>query len=91
MHNLHPVMSQALAPLMPRPQPARRTMNHVTSAGKSIKMQQIGGWIDLATYWSGDDGNAWTCHHSTGRWTNNGPVDAFREQFPTRFRGELFA
>lgn len=67
------------------------TTTYRTRDGRQIHMTQIGRWLELASYWRGDDGNVWTCHHGSGAWSNNGPADTFRERFGTGFRGELFA
>lgn len=37
-------------------------------------MTLIGYWIDLAAYYRGSDGNAWSYQ---SRWTNCGPVAEF--------------
>jgi hypothetical protein len=67
-----------------------RTTEYRTRDGRVITMTQIGRWLELATYWRGSDGNAWTHHSCSGAWTNNGPADTFRERFGTAFRGQLF-
>ena len=52
-----------------------------------IKMTLIGGWNDLAAYYAGSDGNAWS--HQMG-WSNQGPIDAFKSRLQAgRIRGEL--
>lgn len=52
-----------------------------------INMTLIGGWSDLAAYYSGSDGNVWT--YQMG-WSNQGPIDEFKSRFEAgRYRGEL--
>lgn len=56
----------------------------------SIALRLIGDWGDLAAYYEGADGNAWTFHASSGRFTNSGEIADFRATFATRCRGVLF-
>lgn len=42
-----------------------------------IHMSLIGHWIDLAAYYRGSDGNAWS--YQSG-WTNCGPCEQFVER-----------
>ena len=50
-------------------------------------MTLIGGWVDLAAYYAGSDGNAWI-HQSS--FSNAGPVDDFKERvIQGNLRGEL--
>jgi len=56
-----------------------------------ITMRLIGEWIDLAAYYSGSDGNAWTYSATTGGWSNGGDLESFRASFERRYRGALFA
>lgn len=52
-----------------------------------IQMRLIGHWIDLAAYYEGSDGNAWSFQ---GRWVSQGPVDAFKARMSAgRIRGVL--
>ena len=52
-----------------------------------IKMTLIGGWIDLASYYAGDDGNAWV-HQSS--FCNVGPIEQFKTRvLQGKLRGEL--
>lgn len=52
-----------------------------------IKMTLIGGWSDLAAYYSGSDGNAWS---HQGNWLNQGPVEQFKSRLVAgKIRGEL--
>lgn len=57
---------------------------------KDIEMTVIGDWIDLAVYYSGSDGNAWSFSRCTNKWTNCGNLETFRENFSKRYRGKLF-
>lgn len=53
-------------------------------------MKLIGGWSDLCAYYAGSDGNCWSYHMAPLGWSNNGPVDQFKERIKAgRFRGEL--
>lgn len=52
-----------------------------------IKMRLIGGWMDLAAYYAGSDGNAWS--YQSG-WSNCGPLAEFIKNGKlARVRGEL--
>ena len=55
-----------------------------------ITMRLIGEWLDLAAYYEGSDGNAWSFNACTGGWSNCGPVADFRANFAQRYRGALF-
>lgn len=60
-----------------------------TSEHRNIRMTLIGYWIDLAAYYRGSDGNAWS--YQSG-WTNCGPVDEFCSRVRAgRIRGKLLA
>ena len=60
-----------------------------TSEHHGIRMELIGYWIDLAAYYRGSDGNAWSYQ---SRWTNCGPVDEFCARVRAgRIRGKLLA
>lgn len=55
-----------------------------------VKLSRIGGWIDLAIYYAGSDGNAWS--YQSGHWTNMGELEAFKARLAKGFyRGELEA
>ena len=57
------------------------------TSAMGIDMTLIGGWSDLAGYYSGSDGNAWA--YQSG-WSNQGPVNQFIERLQAgRIRGEL--
>lgn len=54
---------------------------------EQIKMRLIGGWIDLAGYYAGSDGNAWS--YQSG-WSNQGPLSEFVARLQSgKIRGEL--
>jgi hypothetical protein len=58
-----------------------------TSEHAGITMTLIGYWIDLAAYYRGSDGNAWSWQ---GRWSNCGPVAEFCARLRAgRIRGKL--
>lgn len=57
---------------------------------KNIKMTLIGEWIDLAYYYRGSDGNAWSFSRCTNRWSNMGEIESFILNFEKRYRGKLF-
>lgn len=71
------------------PEQAKRYAQSAETS-KGVKLRLIGYWVDLAAYYEGDDGNAYSCG-VTGRFSNCGEIGAFRSNFKTRFRGELFA
>lgn len=61
-----------------------------------IQMKRIGGWQDLAGYYSGSDGNAWTCrapgafYGSSSNWRNEGPLIPFVDRLAAgKLRGAL--
>ncbi len=57
---------------------------------EKVKMTLIGGWSDLCAYYSGSDGNCWSYHMAPMGWSNNGPVEQFKERIKAgKFRGEL--
>jgi hypothetical protein len=59
----------------------------VTAEKDGIRMTLIGHWVDLAAYYAGSDGNAWAFQ---SRWTNMGPVEAFKERLAKgQVRGTL--
>lgn len=81
--------SAAIAEVRAIPQTAKRYADTaVTPSG--VNLQLIGYWSDLAAYYEGDDGNAWS-YGVGARITCCGPIDSFREHFAQRYRGELFA
>lgn len=53
-------------------------------------MTLIGEWSDLAAYYQGDDGNAWSVSSPPCHWSNCGPIGDFLAHFPSRWRGKLF-
>lgn len=58
--------------------------------GKDHEMVLIGEWMELVSYYKGDDGNAWSCHFSgggNGKWVNEGELDFFRKRFDPDFKG----
>lgn len=55
---------------------------------RGIGMSLIGYWADLAGYYAGTDGNAWS--YACGGWSNCGELASFRANFSRRYRGELF-
>lgn len=57
---------------------------------RGIDMSLIGHWSDLAAYYSGSDGNAWTWSAATGKWSNSGELESFVKNFYQRFRGVLY-
>lgn len=62
-----------------------------TAEHNGIKMKIIGGWQDLASYYSGSDGNAWSYSHCTRKWSNQGNEVDFRARFDRMYRGKLTA
>ena len=42
-----------------------------------VEMTLIGGWSDLAAYYAGSDGNAWS---HQGSWSNCGPIEDFKDR-----------
>lgn len=63
----------------------------LTAEHRGISLRLIGDWQDLAGYYEGDDGNAWSVSAGTGRFVNCGEIETFRANFAARFRGRLFA
>lgn len=58
---------------------------------KGVKLRLIGQWKDLAAYYEGEDGNAYSfsaCIVGAG-FVNCGPVAEFRATFNGKYRGEL--
>jgi len=66
-----------------------------TSEYSGIRMTLIGYWIDLAAYYRGSDGNAWSFGSAGSygsRWTNCGPVEEFCARLRAgKIRGKLLA
>ena len=60
---------------------------------KGVKLKLIGEWQDLAAYYEGEDGNAWSFSACVpgARPVNCGPIAEFRDTFKGKFRGELFS
>lgn len=59
---------------------------------KGITLRLIGEWADMAAYYEGSDGNAWSFSASVpgARPSNCGPIAEFRATFASRRRGQLF-
>ena len=64
------------------------TTVHTLKSGREVNLRLIGSWVDLAKYWEGDDGNAWSSG-VTGSLVNRGPIAEFRANFANRYRGTL--
>ena len=45
---------------------------------KGIKMYRVGGWLDLAVYYKGSDGNIWAYSLCTRSWSNEGEGKGLR-------------
>lgn len=54
-----------------------------------VHMTLVGQWRDMAAYYRGDDGSAWTFNLCTGRWSNSGSYAEFIQTFSTKHRGQL--
>lgn len=54
-----------------------------------IQMTLAGQWQDMAAYYRGDDGSAWTYNQCTRSWSNCGDYAEFVATFDQRRRGKL--
>ena len=63
----------------------RRSAEH-----NGIELDLIGDWADLAAYYAGADGNAWSFSAATGRFSCCGELAEFLAAFAQRYRGRLF-
>lgn len=61
----------------------------INTEHNGINLTLAGQWQDLAAYYRGDDGSAWTFSTCTNSWSNEGDWESFMAHFSTRRRGTL--